>query len=188
MTDFFYSIDVYIFFFFNRTVHNPVFDLLMPFITDFDNWLIPVVLIVIFLGFKYKKRGLIAVGCGIIGVAISDQLTSTFLKPLTGRARPCFELENVRLIIDQVRSLSFPSSHAANISVTAVIFSHFFPKAKIYLIILAVSVSFSRIYVGVHYPSDVIAGAGIGVIAGILIIKIYKISSQRFGKLEVKDG
>ncbi|MFC1726455.1 phosphatase PAP2 family protein [candidate division KSB1 bacterium] len=185
MTDFLYSIDVYIFFFFNGTVHNPVFDLLMPFLTNFNNWRIPVILIILFLGIKYKKRGLIAVACGIIGVTVSDQLTSTILKPLIGRTRPCFELENVRLLVDQVRSLSFPSSHAANISVTAVVFSYFFPRAKIYLVILAVSVSFSRIYVGVHYPSDVIVGAGIGVLAGMLVIELYKISSKRFGKLEV---
>lgn len=187
MLDLLQSADTWLFFLFNKTLHFFAFDRIMPVLTEFDNWKIPVLIILLFISFKYKKRGLTAVCCGIIGVTIADQFTSSFLKPLTGRQRPCFELEGVRLLIDQVKSLSFPSSHAANITATAYIFSFFFKKAKVYLIILAVAVSWSRIYVGVHYPSDVIAGAIVGFTAGIFTVEAYKYLSAKTDKLKIDD-
>lgn len=187
MLDLLQTADTSLFFLFNKTLHFFAFDWIMPVLTEFDNWKIPVFIILFFIGFKYKKKGVIAVCCGIIGVTIADQLSSTFFKPLTGRQRPCFELEGVRLLIGQVKSLSFPSSHAANITATAYVFSFFFKKAKIYLIILATAVSYSRIYVGVHYPSDVIAGVLVGFIAGIIVVETYKYLSTKTDKLKIEE-
>ncbi len=73
-----------------------------------------------------------------------------------------------------------PSNHAVNAFAAAAIFSHFFRKSAIPMFLIAILVAFSRIYVGVHYPSDVIAGAVWGgVVAGAVLI-LHKWSSERF--------
>jgi len=185
MLEFILTIDVKVFYFINKTLHNPFFDLLMPFATDFDNWKIPILVFVIFLCIRYKKKGVVAIFCGVVAVGISDQLSSGILKPLTERERPCFELPDVRLLMLQVKSLSFPSSHAANITSVSLVFSYFFKKSVPVWITIVIIISYSRIYVGVHYPFDVLAGNLVGILSGIITIFIYKRVSEIYKNLEV---
>lgn len=170
MIEFLYQIDVALFHFFNRAFANPVFDRLMPVVTEGDNWRIPILLIVLaFLVFGGRK-GRITILLLIFTITMSDQISSFVIKPLFSRMRPCFVLENVRLLIDQSRSPSFTSSHAANLAGMATLFFRHYRKQAWLPIGAALFISFSRIYVGVHYPSDIIGGWIIGIFCATVVL------------------
>jgi undecaprenyl-diphosphatase len=187
--DFLYNIDRTVFLFLNRDVANPVFDAVMPFITNKNNFNIPFVLIILGLLFFGGKKGRIAVLLGLVIVVLSDQLSSAVIKPLVGRIRPChpdFLIEGARYLIGTKISFSFPSSHAANMASTATWFSYRYKRYTWIFVIIAVLVGYSRIYVGVHYPSDVLGGAVIGVFCAYIIIGaergISKLRKKRIDK------
>ncbi len=173
MIDFLYSIDVAIFYFINGTLANPVTDRLMPFITDVKHWYLVYVLlwfIILFKGGRYRVG--LAIGM-ILLVLVSDQLSSSVLKHLFERPRPCKVLENVRLLVGCTDSFSFPSSHAVNNFAAAMFFTFFYKHLKWILFSVALLMALSRIFVGVHYPSDILGGALIGIFIGYTLALIY---------------
>lgn len=185
MIDLLFSIDVAIFFFINHTLSNPLFDLLMPFLTDLNRYpsvLIAVGMISCIVIWKGGKTGRITIGLLILTVIISDQLNSSILKELFGRIRPCRTLDGVRMLVDCGGGLSFPSSHAVNNFAGAAIISHFYPKHRFYWFSFASLVAFSRPYVGVHYPSDIVAGSIVGFGIALLIILLWNWINSKFIK------
>lgn len=180
--DFLLSLDAKLFLILNRGMANPVFDIIMPFITESDNWIIPMVIIWLSLIIFGGKKGRIAAILLLFLITLSDQLTSSVIKPLVGRVRPCFALANARLIIHQSHSNSFPSSHAANMFAAAALFSVYYSRYKWIFIFLAVLVAYSRIYVGVHYPIDVLVGAILGILCTIIIFQLKKLADLVYYK------
>lgn len=173
MIDFLYSIDVAVFRFINGTLANPVTDKLMPFITDVTHWYLVYVLlwfIILFKGGKYRIG--LAIGM-ILLVTVSDQVSSNLLKNLFERPRPCKVLENVHLLVTCTDAYSFPSSHAVNNFAAAMFFTFFYRNLKWILFSVATLMALSRIFVGVHYPSDIVGGAIIGVLIGYLLAVVY---------------
>lgn len=186
MIDFLYSVDVAIFYFINVNLANPVTDKLMPFITDVKNWYITYVLlwfIVLFKGGKYRVG--LAIGM-ILLVVISDQISSTLLKHLFERPRPCKVLENVHLLVGCTDSYSFPSSHAVNNFAAAMFFTFFYRHLKWILFSVASLMALSRIFVGVHYPSDVVGGALIGLVIGYVLAISYNFVLEKIYALKEK--
>jgi len=183
MLDLLLEIDAAVFLFFNRTLANPVFDWLMPIITNADHWRIPIVIIWLLLIIWGKKKGRITALLVVVILVLSDQLSSSVIKPLIGRVRPCFALENVRLLIDQPNSNSFPSSHAANISAMATLFTIQYPKFKWIYIAIAIIISYSRIAVGVHYPLDVLGGALLGIVCAWAVVIVNEQITLRIVQL-----
>jgi undecaprenyl-diphosphatase len=171
--------DTSLFFFFNVKVQNGFLDFLMPILTNLNYWRIPLALMIIALAFFGKRRGKIAIALLIIGIAFSDQVCNSLIKPLVGRIRPCNVLENVHLLVNCTRSFSFPSSHATNMFTGALILSYVYPRWKIGLVVIAALVAYSRIYVGVHYPLDVAGGTMLGIICSGIVIYMYKLFSRR---------
>ena len=171
--------DVALFRFLNQSLANSVFDRVMPFMTDFNNWRIAVLLIWAALVIFGKSRGRWAALMLVPIIAASDQLASSVIKPLVERSRPCEVLGSVRLWYgpegwittpaEVARSykatFSFPSSHAANITASLLFLGLVYRRWLAPLLAVALLVSFSRIYIGVHWPSDVAAGMALG--AGI---------------------
>lgn len=92
-------------------------------------------------------------------------------KPLIGRLRPEFILENINVFINNFDYFSFPSGHAASSFAGALILSNIFPKGKIFFYLLALLISLSRVYLGVHFFSDIIAGAILGLVVAQIIVK-----------------
>ncbi len=178
MIDFLYSIDVTVFFFINHTIANPVFDWLLPFITDFNkNKLILSIILVFTLYILWKggRTGRITIAILVLTIIVSDQLNSSILKNIFGRIRPCRALDGVRMLVDCGGGLSFPSSHAVNNFAGAAVISHFYKSQKWYWFSFASLVAFSRPYVGVHYPSDIIVGGVLGFCIGIIFVKIWQL-------------
>jgi undecaprenyl-diphosphatase len=178
------KIDVTLFYFINDTIKNSVLDWAMPFITNKKNWYIPIALVYILLIWRLGNKGRIAALLIIPVIFLSDQLSASVLKPFFQRTRPCVALENVHMLIGLKKTLSFPSAHAANSAAAATLFSYFFPKVKMALIVFAGLIGISRVYVGVHYPFDVICGALLGVICAFFVIILYESVISAFKKVK----
>jgi undecaprenyl-diphosphatase len=167
------AFDIKLFYLINKGLANPLFDVFMPFITNLNNWKIPILLIWLFLMIRGGRKARVVAILLIITVVITDQLSATLIKPLVGRIRPCHVLDHVRLLVACGGKYSFPSSHATNISGMAVVLSFFYRKGITWFTLLALVIGFSRIYVGVHYPLDVLGGLIIGSCAGFVVIALY---------------
>ena len=172
MIDFFYQIDLSIFYFVNHTLSNSLFDKFFPFITDVKNWFIAYIILFLILIIKGGKLGRISAVMTIFLITVTDQLSSSLLKNLIGRIRPCNDLPDVNILAGCTGSFSFPSSHAVNNFAAAVFFTILFPKFKWAFFTVAILLALSRVYVGVHYPSDIIGGALIGSAVGFAFAKI----------------
>ncbi len=179
MSDFLYSIDTSVFFFINHTMSNPIFDWLMPFLTNLNrHWetLVVVSILWLWLMIRGGKRGRTAGILLVLAIIVSDQFSSSVLKHFFGRLRPCHVLQGVRLLVDCGSGLSFPSSHAVNNFAGATILSHYYRKYAWGWFTFASLVALSRPYIGVHYPSDIVGGALIGwLCAAALILAWTKI-------------
>ncbi|HTL99487.1 MAG TPA: phosphatase PAP2 family protein [Candidatus Omnitrophota bacterium] len=120
------------------------------------------------------RRGRLGILILALAIACSDQLSSKVLKPIVGRTRPSVELADARPLFGVRHSRSFPSSHAVNFFTAAPIVGYVFPEARVAAYVVAGAVAFSRVYVGDHWPSDVLAGAALGLLLGFLWRKALK--------------
>ena len=174
--------DTSLFFLINKGLQNSFFDLIMPLLTKRAYLLLVLIVIPVFS--RERKKGLQVLGLCLLSFAIADA-SANILKHVFERPRPCQILEDVRLLVGCGRSFSFPSNHAVNAFAVAATFSHFYRRAALPMFFCAALIAFSRIYVGVHFPSDVIAGAIWGGAAAGLVILTHKWFSKRFSP-EVK--
>jgi undecaprenyl-diphosphatase len=183
-----HALDISVFRFLNDSIKNPFFDDLMPVVTDLSRWRIVLLLVwaglVIVGGSKGRWAALLLIPI----IAASDQLSSHALKPLVERMRPCEMLGGIHLwygpegwIVtpDEVvggykTSFAFPSSHAANITSSMLFLALVYRRWMALPLTIMVLVSFSRIYVGVHWPSDVIAGIALGAILATIAYGIFR--------------
>ncbi len=183
MVDFLYNIDVSIFYLLNQTISNSLFDSFFPYITNVKNWYLVYIIFWLILIFKSGRIGKISAILIILVIALSDQISSHLLKNLIERVRPCHVLQDVNLLISCSKSYSMPSSHAVNNFAAAIFFSKLFPKYKLPLILIATLMALSRPIVGVHYFSDILVGAILGIIIGhlmsILALRIDSLMEQR---------
>jgi undecaprenyl-diphosphatase len=182
MIEWLQGIDVALFRFGNDAVANPVGDWFFPTITEIKNFYIIYAVLLLGLMIFGRKRGVTAVALLLLTITISDQLSSFVIKPLVGRIRPCHVLEDVRLLVGCGGGKSFPSSHAVNNFAMAVLLAHFYPVARPWLLLWAALVSYSRVYVGVHYFSDILAGALVGTFIAAAVAWSWEWSMRQYDK------
>ncbi|OGC78103.1 MAG: hypothetical protein A2145_02385 [candidate division Zixibacteria bacterium RBG_16_40_9] len=183
-----YAWDKSLFRWINSDWQNSVFDFLMPIITNFSHWRLPIIIILLALFIWGGKKGRWAVVLGIVAVGLSDFSSSQMLKPLFGRFRPCYVFPDVHLLIDCSKSYSFPSNHAVNFFSAAMLFTFFYKKTGILLFLIAILVAISRVYVGVHYPFDTVGGAFWGILgAGLIIVLANKIFKGKIQAVRIKE-
>ncbi|GJQ21644.1 MAG: phosphatase PAP2 family protein [Bacteroidia bacterium] len=191
MADFLYSIDLGLFYFINHTLQNALFDAVMPVITDLNK--IPAVLVavaglLILLAVKGGGTGRSAVVLLIVTIAFSDQLNSSWVKHLFERVRPCHVLNDVHLLVSCGSGYAFPSSHAVNNAAGAVVLSFFYRRWTAVFAAFAGLVAFSRVYVGVHYPGDVVGGLVLGAACGGLTVFLFVKARTWWNERKIKGG
>jgi undecaprenyl-diphosphatase len=158
------SWDITLFRLINGQGHNYFLDWFMPFMTDLKNFRYVLPVLVVWVLVREKKAGIVFLVFIGLTLAITDPFSSHWLKDWVGRVRPCHVLEEVRLLTDCNTSYSFPSSHAVNIFAAAFFLSQPLKKLSPLFFGIAGIVGYSRIYIGIHYPLDVIGGAAIGLL------------------------
>jgi undecaprenyl-diphosphatase len=169
------QIDAWIFYAINHGMQNPVFDAVMPVITNTTYWRPIYALALILLAWKGGRTGRICALTLIVTVAVLDPLSTHLLKETIGRLRPYDVLGDVHRLINS-GSGSFPSNHALNNSAAAMVLGYFYPRLTWLWWTIAITIAYSRIYCGVHWPSDVLGGIGIGALAGWGIVSLLKIT------------
>jgi len=194
MVEFLYSIDKAVFYFCNQTIANPVFDAAMPILTDWNqHWYGRVLFGILWLLLVWKggKKGRTAALLLIPLIFMSDQLNNNLLKRVFARPRPChivdgkMVLEHVRLLVSCGGGFSFPSGHAVNNFAAAGFFSHYYRRRAWAFYTYAGLIAFSRMSVGVHYPSDVLAGAAVGALCASVVIHLWRLVERRFPGLSI---
>ncbi len=177
------SINVDLFYFINHNLHNPVFNSIMPLFTHFGGFISMVcILVAIILFAKFTKRDTlkkIAI-LALIALLLSDIIVLC-LKHIVNEPRPYLTLPDVNLLIVEDDPYSFPSGHTAStfsvitffvLNMKELVKKHHL-AVSVALIIFAFIIPFSRVYVGVHYPGDVLAGALIGM-CGAFFVNRFK--------------
>ena len=158
------AIDIWLFRAINGIYTSPALDAVMVYVTQKSNFLGVIVVAAVLIMIFGKRRDRVGLLLLVLVVATSDSACNLF-KHLFMRVRPCSALEGVRLLVGCGGSYSMPSGHATNISAAMVFLALRYRKAAPVFLVFAVTVAYSRVYVGVHYPSDIVVGAFLG--AGI---------------------
>lgn len=179
MLDFLFQLDKTLFFGLNRLPHNYITDSFFIFFSGIGNW--GLVWLVIGIGlFIWEeiedKKGLVAL---IIAVFISLIFIDWGVKNVIKRPRPQFSVAQTIVVQDSRDSYSFPSGHTTLAFAGAYILAYEHKKWAKYYYILAFLIAFSRIYLGKHYPSDVIAGAVIGLFIGWLSLNVVSYTTKK---------
>ena len=167
-----------LFYFINRGLDNNFLDFLMPTITDFGSFVamgIICILLFIFGGEKGKKVAVL----GLAALFVAN-VAVYFLKIIIAEPRPFLVLPNVDQLVAENEIYSFPSGHTASSFAVMVVIGLMYKlnfKGKNYrliypLVAFASVIAFSRVYIGVHYPLDVVFGALVGSLSALLVLKL----------------
>ena len=191
MIDSLLKLDSYVFQFINSNLSNPIFDIVFVFFDKpFDHFwfciLLPLSIVFYIDNHKNKKKALLIIIFLIVGALITNQIGSV-IKNFEFRKRPYITEKHVN-IPDGINHIkkdannnyketksskkSFPSNHSANIFFISFFLSYVYSNKKKYFITLAILVAISRVYIGAHYPIDIISGAILGIIVNYIIMKL----------------
>jgi membrane-associated phospholipid phosphatase len=182
------QLDQTVFFLINGEWHNSFLDAIMPFWRNKLFWSPLYIFLLFYILLNFKLKGFYFILMVAAVIAIADTTSSKVIKKSVQRVRPCNDesiKKNVHLLVRCGSGYSFTSSHATNHFAVAffLIFTlcRRYRWAKYALIFWAASVAYGQVYVGVHYPLDVLAGAFLGAIIGVLMALIY----SRFGRFRI---
>lgn len=174
-------LDKILFILINNDSQHQLWDPIMLAIRNPATWIPLYIFLVFFVIKKAGSKACLFIVLSLVTLAFTDISTGLILKPLFGRLRPCFdpEMRNyVRHIINCGGLYSFPSSHAANhFGLAAFWFWSLFKitgKKWKWLWIWASLICYAQVYVGKHFPSDVLAGALLGLLIGNLMAKFFE--------------
>jgi undecaprenyl-diphosphatase len=173
------GLDLHLFRVINGDLRNAVFDVLMPVVTDPDPFFIPLALVAIGLLIWGGRKGRTMVVLALLLLFVSNAVNEG-LKLWVQRPRPCHALEAVHLLVGcSTSNFSFPSSHAANATAQAAFFGFAYRPVAIPLFVVAAVIGYSRVYVGVHYPADVVGGVLVGLMCAIVFIRLWREVDRR---------
>lgn len=161
--------------FIQNNLHNPIMDKVMVFITTLgDAGLIWILMgIALLINKKYRKVGFMVLGALALGSILGEGI----IKNIVQRDRPFISMEGIDMLIKAPTSYSFPSGHTTSSFAAAGVIAINFKNKSVYVFTLAVLIAISRIYLGVHFPTDIISGIVLGLscayVSVFIIERIY---------------
>jgi undecaprenyl-diphosphatase len=165
----------------NQDWTNPLGDLIFPFLREAEFWVPFYLFLLVFITMNFGKKGWRWVFLLVVTAALSDQLSSDVIKRLIFRLRPCHNpdlIDNIRILVGYCPvSSSFTSSHACNhFAAACFIFTTLRHTSRWWILVFvwAFLISYAQVYVGVHYPVDVLGGALVGSLVGWLMARIFR--------------
>ena len=167
--------------FLQESVRNPILDNIMIFITSLGNggmiWIAAT--IVLLIPKKTRKAGIMS-AVALLGSLI---INNNIVKNIVQRPRPFVTFTDLQIIIPTPSEFSFPSGHtSSSFAAAAVFYRHLPKKLGLPAVILAGLIGFSRLYVGVHYPTDVIAGVLMGILLSYLAEYLFNLFVKKLKK------
>ena len=170
------------FLYFLQSLHNPVLDNIMVFITSLGNsGLLWIGVAVGMLFFKKYRKCAISIG---IALVFKELLGNAILKELIMRERPCWIDPTVELLIKSPSSFSFPSGHTFDAFAASFTLFLNHKKEGIAALVVAALIAFSRMYLFVHYPTDILGGIALGIADAVLV---YMVAKKVLGRKKIEE-
>ena len=186
MPDWLYELDVNILLFIQEHLRFDFLTPILKFLTmlgDHGMLWIGIALLLILI----KRTRPIGATAGA-SLAINALLVNVFLKNIVARTRPYEVIHGLTSLVGEQSDFSFPSGHTSSAFSVAVVMFMLMPKKYgVPALIVATLIAYSRLYVGVHYPSDIIGGLIIGILVAVICVAIYKKIEKRNGENFVID-
>lgn len=172
-----YEMDFSVLAFIREHMSCRAMDIVMKLFTYAGNWgIIWIALTVgLLISKKYRRLGITMT----IGLLVCLGVGNLLLKPLIARDRPFIADPAIMLAISPPSGYSFPSGHSFSSFVSASILAKYSRKAAAFAVPTAVLIAFSRLYFCVHFPTDVICGAALGIIAGLTIYRLRRDKTEQ---------
>lgn len=168
------NIDNFILEFIRFNIQNNILDKIMPLITKLGDmsilWLI--ISFIFLINKTYRKYGILIIASLILCIVVCNLI----MKPLFARVRPCDANSIMNLLISRPKDFSFPSGHTMSSFAAATIIFSANTKLGVLSLLIATLIGFSRLYLYVHYPSDVLVGLFMGVFLSIFTLYISKLT------------
>lgn len=177
------QLDQSLFFFFNG-MHSPFWDVVMTLFTQTNIWGIFYLTLIYFIVRKYRMKAVVIIVMLALVVLIADQF-SVFIKETVRRLRPTHDPDIQHLVHNVYRKgglYGYFSSHATNTFAVAMFTAKLFKNSRyqVFIFFWAALVGYTRIYLGVHYPFDVLTGAVVGILIGHFIYKLLLVIENHF--------
>lgn len=182
MLSYIQTMDARILFYIQNHIKNPALDQVMVFITSLGNaGLIWISIAFLFLLYKQFQKCGVSLLCTI---TLANHLGEDILKPFFHRVRPCHVFTEVILLIHGPHTPSFPSGHTMVGFASAAVIFYYNRTLGTVAYLLAATIAFSRLYLFVHYPTDVLGGIFFGVLTAAFVIfcmnKLYRLMGKHF--------
>ena len=171
------NFNIDLFYFINNNLQNPLFDMIMPHLTDCGGFLtlLAICVLVILILWHYKKEKYLEIAKLCLYALILSGIIAAGLKLLYQSPRPFTVLEHVRQLTVPSEPNSFPSGHSSSTFSVVTVLIWKLRENRIVVALLvafALLIAFSRVYIGVHYPFDVFVGALVGIVSGAIVLKV----------------
>lgn len=164
--------DIKVFVLVNKKMRNRALNILMPLITQLGNGFVTLLISSLSFYLIYRLTGVkeIMVMKKIVEVAVLGSIVVQIIKNYFDRERPARKIEDIQILGPKLQFSSFPSGHTMSAFALAVILSERYPFLSLFLYLIAFLVGISRIYVGAHYPLDVLVGCFLGIICAKAVL------------------